>query len=1133
MDNRDVLLWVACLAVSVFLIVPTALSDFPILTLASNSETNPVLAYNPATDEFLTAYHSVTTPAGIPAVALQRLQRDGTLVGAPSYPFGFPELYGAIALAYNSQENNYLVVAYNPGGLYGTAGVWGRIVGADGTPTGGTALIMAGTPFSGDGIQALDMAYNTFANEYLVSAQLDAGGLADVWVRRVSAAGQPLGTVTNVTQGPYALDALALAYAPIPSAETPMGRYLLAYSANGILVVHMLGSEGQLLSVVYNCSTNTPVSAAVPLSTGSPAGASYHPDVAYGELGDQRVFLVVFADTNNNTPGDPSVDWTGIWGGVIDAEKLVYCTTEPALPSNPISQVCQHYSYTTGEYWWMPRTAYNPFTRSFPVVWRETTPDVPCNDVKVTHIRGATVDTPSSVGRPNVVLSQATGSYPGNEAPLHPALAVGNDGYAMVVWDDNRNPASVRDLYGTLYGLRNNNNCADAFRLAGDGTYHVGTFRVTSDGTSACDRGPIPDVWYSYVPSRDGELSLNTCASRADTILAVFSGCPGTPENEIVCNDDCDSLPGCSGGQSCLGLPVAAGVEYLIRVAVKPAGGFAEVAANPESDFAEVALEVEFIPGAPPNDRCENATEVGPGTILGDNTNANTEVEASCTSSHSDVWYVYRPQCNVTATISTCGPEGSLSDTVLSLYTACGSWELACNDDFCGVRSQITLPVVSEVPIYIRVASYGSTPQGTFPLTITEDANPLPLKVPWPGFYVTLWAQDIPALYRLDQDTLGLDFVGPTGTDNILSLAYDPHTGYLFGGTLHGFDSGSLVRIDPNTGAGVVVGALDTEYAVVREMAFDPGTRTLYGYEWVKDRYVRINPFTGGVTSIGSEGLPARWNLAFDSQNNILYGASSDDLLIVDPATGYTAVVGPFGGDVTNMPLMTYDAATGSLYGFDYSNVWFGYLVRIDKTTGHATRTAGPFEFTVEQQDVEGFEYIPGLPDGVEGQPYEARIPAAGGCPPYMFFDLVGLPPGLEYDRSGRVFGTPSQAGDFVIGFRVEDQSPATAGLGAALPLRIHPAPSCFAWGDVSGDGIAGTVDASLILRFDAFLIDSFPCCPETRPAFPPRGDVSGEGILGTVDAAQVLQFDAFLLGCFGAVDHNCDGWGPEGTNCP
>ena len=58
--------------------------------------------------------------------------------------------------------------------------------------------------------------------------------------------------------------------------------------------------------------------------------------------------------------------------------------------------------------------------------------------------------------------------------------------------------------------------------------------------------------------------------------------------------------------------------------------------------------------------------------------------------------------------------------------------------------------------------------------------------------------------------------------------------------------------------------------------------------------------------------------------------------------------------------------------------------------------------------------------------------------------------------------------------------------------------------GDVNEDGVANSVDASLVLQFKAGMIDSLP--NESS------GDVNGDGALTSVDAAILLQFTAGLI---------------------
>jgi hypothetical protein len=54
--------------------------------------------------------------------------------------------------------------------------------------------------------------------------------------------------------------------------------------------------------------------------------------------------------------------------------------------------------------------------------------------------------------------------------------------------------------------------------------------------------------------------------------------------------------------------------------------------------------------------------------------------------------------------VSTCGLTGD--DTTLSAYDTCGGTVLACLDDFCGLQTQISFPVLSGNTYLVRLASF-------------------------------------------------------------------------------------------------------------------------------------------------------------------------------------------------------------------------------------------------------------------------------------------------------------------------------------------------------------------------------------------------------------------------------------------
>jgi hypothetical protein len=106
---------------------------------------------------------------------------------------------------------------------------------------------------------------------------------------------------------------------------------------------------------------------------------------------------------------------------------------------------------------------------------------------------------------------------------------------------------------------------------------------------------------------------------------------------------------------------------------------------------------------------------------------SGSTVGATCTDESSCgyndkyvVWYSYTPQSNKTVTISLCG---SAFDTTLAVFDSCGGIELACNDNYCGLQSELTLDLIAGQTYLIRVAGYNDQ-MGDYTLTIVETTRP-------------------------------------------------------------------------------------------------------------------------------------------------------------------------------------------------------------------------------------------------------------------------------------------------------------------------------------------------------------------------------------------------------------------------
>ncbi|MCH8825196.1 MAG: hypothetical protein IH984_17005 [Planctomycetes bacterium] len=229
-----------------------------------------------------------------------------------------------------------------------------------------------------------------------------------------------------------------------------------------------------------------------------------------------------------------------------------------------------------------------------------------------------------------------------------------------------------------------------------------------ADPTSCSFGGPNATIadWYCYTAPCDGIATATTCNDQPpnplDTVLAVFDSCGG---NELACNDDDCGL------RSTISWPAVAGTTYYLRVA-----GW-------DGNTGPYTLDVSC-GDAPPKgegDTCEECIPVGEGHFSG-TTNDNNAGPDLC-GLLGDViteWYCYTASCDGLATVNTCG---SGFDTTLGILASCGS-DPICNDDFCGLQSQVVFPVVAGETYFIRIAGFGGQ-SGNYELDIScSDGGP-------------------------------------------------------------------------------------------------------------------------------------------------------------------------------------------------------------------------------------------------------------------------------------------------------------------------------------------------------------------------------------------------------------------------
>ncbi len=114
-----------------------------------------------------------------------------------------------------------------------------------------------------------------------------------------------------------------------------------------------------------------------------------------------------------------------------------------------------------------------------------------------------------------------------------------------------------------------NDECAGALPISNGDAQAYSTESATSSGLTLANCGlPITinnDIFFTYTADCTGTVSISTCGTNYDTVLAVFDACGGT---QIACDDDtCDGItPPGSALASQLSFSATAGSTYVIAV---------------------------------------------------------------------------------------------------------------------------------------------------------------------------------------------------------------------------------------------------------------------------------------------------------------------------------------------------------------------------------------------------------------------------------------------------------------------------------------------------------------------------------------------------------------------------------------
>ena len=322
-----------------------------------------------------------------------------------------------------------------------------------------------------------------------------------------------------------------------------------------------------------------------------------------------------------------------------------------------------------------------------------------------------------------------------------------------------------------------NDSCFTATEAFEGANFFDNQFANTDYDIPTCGFGGTAftkDVYFFFNPILTGGYRFETCSGLApfDTGIEIWSDCPDFGGTLLACNDD---GTGCANFASQVDFELVAGTTYYIRVGGwggatgatdlvigflgdlpgcgDPGTGDCCVATGTpfcedadccsivcaadafccDTEWDQICADAAALSCAncggssepPVNDECAAALPIFIGDTAVSNANA-TGTTPACDkfgnpNIFNDVWYAYEAAGDGLCTVSMCNAPAW--DTKIAVFDACGGNLIACNDDTCGLVSEVSFTPVCGTTYSISIGSYGATGFGSGTVTITQDGK--------------------------------------------------------------------------------------------------------------------------------------------------------------------------------------------------------------------------------------------------------------------------------------------------------------------------------------------------------------------------------------------------------------------------
>lgn len=243
------------------------------------------------------------------------------------------------------------------------------------------------------------------------------------------------------------------------------------------------------------------------------------------------------------------------------------------------------------------------------------------------------------------------------------------------------------------------------------------TFTGTTEGATGSDYEidvlGYPAVWEAVtLTGTCNNLTVDYCGTTAgvmDGQMFIIYTDSCTADEFVIGNYDFSTCGDGNGTVRFYNLPAG---TYYLPVIVDPTY-------NTLGEYTMNVLSVDC-PPVPDNDDCENATPLSCG-----DSSSGTTISATDSGGNlaPDVFYSFTGDgTEQLVTVSLCG---STFDTALRVFTDCSlSNEIAFNDDFCGLQSELNFVSDGTSTYYIMVEGYGSN-GGDYEINVSCSVPPV------------------------------------------------------------------------------------------------------------------------------------------------------------------------------------------------------------------------------------------------------------------------------------------------------------------------------------------------------------------------------------------------------------------------